>query len=798
MDHADSTLAARAVAMYSKGRFADAAALYEQICSTSPDDAGAWTRHGACHQRLGNTAVAERSLRRALELEPDSPVAMSCLANTLAMSGRLRDALDLYRAMLAQNPGDALTWVQLGETLLRLKDTEQAIHACRQALQLEPANIRALMTLGKSLHAHQEREDALACYRRVLDLEPGHAGAHYASGWVLHELGRPDEAIAAYRRTLEHAPARVLTHFYIGEILQEQGRMEEAADACRRTVELRPDYFPAHRNLGHILRQQRRPDEAADCYRRALELSPDDAELHMILGNTLREAGQTDAAEHSFRTAMKLDPAHAEYPIALGRLFQSEGLHEQALECFRQALQLDPGNAVALNRQGKSFYALGRHEAAIAGFREALRLRPDSAPAHVGLAAALMALNRHEEAASSCAEALRLQPGDGEASALAAQIATRQGDSARAYDLLQPLLQQENLSDNTILAFANVSRQVNRAAEAIGLLENALDRQPEQATDRRANLHFSLGRLYDSEQEFDRAFHHYRLGNALRRTDFDPARHKLEVDAFVAQHSWQFMAGLPRATVQSERPVFITGMPRSGTTLVEQILASHPAVYGAGELSDIGDLAQTLPEMLGTNKTFPQNITLLTSEHLDRLAAAYLGRLEKMAPDAERVTDKMLGFIYLGLIELMLPGARVIHCVRDPLDTCLSAYFQDFSESHPYAYDLRDLGVYYSGYRKIMNNWNNVLINTRMMEVRYEELVNDQETVSRRLVEFCGLPWDDRCLHFHENTRYIATASYDQVRRPMYTSSAGRWKNYDRHLAELKAALNLPDMQDRT
>jgi hypothetical protein len=232
-------------------------------------------------------------------------------------------------------------------------------------------------------------------------------------------------------------------------------------------------------------------------------------------------------------------------------------------------------------------------------------------------------------------------------------------------------------------------------------------------------------------------------------------------------------------------------MPRSGTTLVEQILSSHPAVYGAGELKDIGELANSLPGMIGTNKPFPQNIALLTRVHLDRLATTYLDRLRELSPDALRVTDKMLGFIYLGLIELILPGARVIHCVRDPQDTCLSAYFQDFSESHPYAYDLHNLGVYYSGYRRIMNNWKNVLINVRMMEVSYEELVRNQEAVSRRMIDFCDLPWDDRCLQFHENRRYVATASYDQVRQPMYRSSVGRWKNYERHLNKLKAALAL-------
>jgi tetratricopeptide (TPR) repeat protein len=236
----------------------------------------------------------------------------------------------------------------------------------------------------------------------------------------------------------------------------------------------------------------------------------------------------------------------------------------------------------------------------VSSFREALRYKPDFASCYTGLAAALMALNKHEEAAVCCEKAMHVRPNDSEASALAAQIAVRKGELEQAYNLLQPLLERDTVSDNVIMAFANVSKDAGRIDDAIRLLELVLDKSADRTSDTLVNLHFSLGKLYDSVGIYDKAFHHYERGNTLKQVFFDPEQHMMEVDSFIALHTWRFMTSLPRASTKSDRPVFITGMPRSGTTLVEQILSSHPAVYGAGELTEIGDIAEP-PVFLGTH-----------------------------------------------------------------------------------------------------------------------------------------------------------------------------------------------------
>jgi len=512
------------------------------------------------------------------------------------------------------------------------------------------------------------------------------------------------------------------------------------------------------------------------------------------MGLTLRALGRLGEAADSLSEAVKLYPEYVPYSLGLAKLQQVMDDHSRALGGFQRVLQIEPENGEAHFGKGEVLHVLDRHQEAISSYRQAVRYRPNIIRYKIGLAAALMGESRHEEAAEYCEAAMSARPDDTDAIALAAQIAVRRGEPGKAYDYLRPLLENGDQSENVIMAFANVSRDVGRTSEAIRLLQDAVDKGANQTTVGRVNLHFSLGRLYDRKGEYDRAFHHFEQGNRLKQVSFGAAHHMLEVDALVAQNSWYFINRLPRSGIHSERPVFIVGMPRSGTTLVEQILASHPAVFGAGELPDIGQMAERLPALLGTQKQFPQCLSLVNQEQLDTLATAYLARLEKLSPDAEHVTDKMLGFMYLGLIQLVLPHARVIHCRRDPLDTCLSGYFQDFSSAHPYSYDLYNLGVYYRGYEKIMQNWRNVL-SLPVLEVQYEDMVADQEAVSRKLIEFCGLEWNDSCLRFHEHERFVGTASYDQVRQPIYSSSVGRWKNYEKFIGPLREALDLFQVQ---
>jgi tetratricopeptide (TPR) repeat protein len=317
----------------------------------------------------------------------------------------------------------------------------------------------------------------------------------------------------------------------------------------------------------------------------------------------------------------------------------------------------------------------------------------------------------------------------------------------------------------------------------------------------RIPLHFALAKIYDDCQRFDEAFEHYQAANRLKHKTLNFDRKKSPLRVLVSNTISTYSADFFQQRIgygsASEIPIFIVGMPRSGTTLVEQILAMHPLIFGAGELIYIANIATTLQKRLGASLPYPQCTKLIRESMANTLAREYLEQIRSVAGSAGRVTDKLPGnFMYLGLIALLFPRARVIHCQREALDVCLSIYFQNFLASdHAYAYDLADIAFQYRQYERLMGHWRKVLP-LRIYDVQYEQLVADPEAGTRGLLGYCALPWDERCLRPYESKRPVYTASVWQVRQPIYKDSVHRWKRYEHHLGELKEALFGPNETD--
>jgi tetratricopeptide (TPR) repeat protein len=421
-------------------------------------------------------------------------------------------------------------------------------------------------------------------------------------------------------------------------------------------------------------------------------------------------------------------------------------------------------------------------------YREAIRYQPEVPEFYVNLAMLVRGPGKLEEALKLFQKAIELRPGYETAIGGISQVLELMGDFDGAYETIRPLLKCGTEESAVALAYAAVARHFNQRQEAAALLEKAM-LLPKLDHELRT-MHFALAKLYDSMKEYDQSFQHSVAAHRFQRAVYDPEQNKRKFDELIAVFNAENLAHFPRSTNHSRLPVFIVGMPRSGTSLVEQILASHPQVYGAGELEDVHGMAVTLATMLGGKTAYPQCLTDAKRRHLDELAQRYLAKLSKFSRTAIRVTDKMPhNFMVLGLIELLFPGAHIIHCKRDPVDTCLSIYGLEFNANHPYADNLEHLGAYYLEYRRLMEHWKSVL-SVPILEVKYEELVADQEGISRQMVEFCDLPWDERCLNFHQAERVVTTHSYDQVRRPIYKQSVARWKNYESHLTPLIEALS--------
>jgi tetratricopeptide (TPR) repeat protein len=503
---------------------------------------------------------------------------------------------------------------------------------------------------------------------------------------------------------------------------------------------------------------------------------------------TRLQGGDLEAAKTLLIEACRLNPGDAESWLTLGTVNDRLNAPAEAETAYREALRLNADYGEAHQYLANLLVLLGRLTEATESYRRALRVKPHSIPANVNLGNVLVLQGRFAEALDSYQRALQIDPACRRASLGLAHLYERQGDPRQAYVHIQPYLDPDKIDADAAMIFAAMCRPLQRCDEAIALMEHLLAREkPPMDNKERIALHLRLGRLYDSQNRYDDAFRHFKDGNAIkaRMWRFDVQAHIRRIDTLVATFNTAFMARAPRAATVSERPVFIVGMPRSGTSLVEQVLSSHPAVFGAGELEELTHIEARLPAILGGSSPYPECLTILTAAHCEQLARRYLDKLAELSPQALRITDKMPdNFLRLGLIALLFPGARIIHCLRDPIDTCLSCYFQNFGPGLAFAFDLAALAEYYRQYRRLMDHWRAVL-NLSVLEVRYEDLVTNQEKVTRDLVAFCGLDWDERCLRFYESARAVSTASYDQVRQPLYTRSVERWRHYSRHLGPL-------------
>jgi tetratricopeptide (TPR) repeat protein len=678
----------------------------------------------------------------------------------LMARGRWAEARKLSRALCEKPDAGAEQWRLRAQVSSRLGDHDDVAAACQRMLQDAPDDLPAWYNLAVAEHARGRREAAAEAYRRMLALTPGDPRAHAGLGAVLRELGQGARAEESLRTALRLDSGLVEARYQLGLLLLEGGRLDEALASLDAVVAQQPRHAGAHFYRAVCCEALGRIDDAAAGYERALASAPNLAEARR----------------------------------RLGRLYASVGRAEDAAAHLREAVRLRPDDATSLGYLGAALVAGQTGPAAEAEaeqcFRAAIRARPGEAQSHVAYADLLQRQGRFDEASAHLEHVLAVDPRNAVAAAERVRLHERRGDFADAGRALAAALAAHPTDPQVALAFAVVAPHLERTEHAAAHLERVLE-QGTLPNNVRQELLFALGALYDRLGRYDEAFGRFLKANRLTPTRYDPGETGRLFDSLIDAYA----PGVVRARAgnRTELPVFIVGMPRSGTTLVEQILAAHPQVHGAGELALVRQLVGGLPSRLSRGNPYPSCLEEVTPVLLDELAAAYLGVLQGLAPGARRVTDKMPhNFRWLGLIDQMLPGARIVHCRRDALDTCLSLYFQPISPGHPYCADLRDLGHYYRQYERLMAHWAGTLDNP-VLELRYEELVAEPERVARELVAFCGLEWDPACLNFHAQGRVVNTPSYDQVRRPIYTSAVERWRRYERFLGPLRAGLDAAD-----
>ena len=573
---------------------------------------------------------------------------------------------------------------------------------------------------------------------------------------VLNLIGRAPEAEAASRHAIELKPDYAEAYNSLAVALDVQNRRTEAIAAAAKAVDLRPDYVEAHINLGNVHMRGGDMAAAQGAYERALGIAPENAMARANLAAALRRRGDLAAAEREAREAVRLNPNYAEGQAILALVLKDLGDYDDAVQAIETAISLRPGFAEAHVNLGALRYQMGDAEAAEAAYKKAVEIAPKFADAHAGLGVVLLGVGRLDDAVAAFREAVKVNPFHADA----------------WYDLA---------SSGTKLT-ADEAKDLKRLSDAGDL-----------APDARAKIRFAQGEVAERAGNHADAFAHFRAGNGIRRRalteagqGFDAAAHDAFVDALIATFDTAFIDARQDYGDPTEAPVFVVGLPRSGTTLVQQIAASHPAAADVGESGGIDVVAAGI-------ENYPHGVAALSRDDVAARARVTLDWLKDAAGEgATRILDKTpRNVLHLGLIRLLFPNARIVHCRRDVRDTALSCYFQNFVDGHAWSTDLGDLARYAKAYRRVAEHWR-ATKPLPTLEVVYEDLVANQERESRRLIDFLGLPWDDACLDFHRREGVVRTASNWQVRRPIGGGSVGRWKKHEADLKPFLDALGDP------
>ena len=640
--------------------------------------------------------------------------------------------------------------------------------------------------------------------------------------FALHGQGRLGEAARIYEAIAAREPGNAEARHYLGAILASAGRLQDAKALMKRALELKPSEFAFLENYVGVLVLAEDFGEALERSRTALKRQPRNANLLYLNAASLQKLDRLDEARAAFVALLRLAPDHLagrkEYAVTLTRLGEFDealrivealiaerprfadaylvranirsirGEFGLALADYEHALALQPNGHEAWRSYGRALDTIGRFEQALAAFDRALALRPNYADALTGRGAVLTLMDRLPEAYACFDQAIALG-GDGEAKGLAARGAAlaEAGDTEEARLILRRAIDGGANSAVAWLAYADLDK-FDAGDSAFAAMESRLveveRRQPSEAQ----ALHFALAKAYLDVGDSERAFVHLDAGNHMKRAQlaYDADANRAHTAAIAAAFQAEAFARFAGAGSSAATPIFVVGMPRSGTSLIEQILASHSAIHGAGE-------SYALPQIAAEIGGVPEGLGALTADDLARLGDDYLARAGEPPAGKTRVVDKLPGnFVNVGLIRLILPEARIIHVRRDPVDTCLSCYSKNFKAANlPYTYDQAELGRFYRDYEGLMAHWRGVLPATHFLEVDYEAVVDDLEAQARRMIAFLGLPWDPACLEFHRTKRLVRTASLNQVRKPIYRASVGRWRAHAAFLRPLLKALGV-------
>jgi tetratricopeptide (TPR) repeat protein len=629
--------------------------------------------------------------------------------------------------------------------------------------------------------------------------------------------GREFEMAAGLcRDTLIEQPRDDKVRVLLGTVLVRQNKFAAAEKELRDVISRFPEIPKAQRELGNALIAQGKGDEAIECYQRVIELTPDDPAAHRDLAMAYKSLGRKQDAERALDESFEIDPDSKELVTAMehhraGELGKAENI-------CRDVLRREPKNVNATRLMGSIAKDMGKPRIAARMFRNAAKLAPDFFGAYMDLARALIEIDELDECEEVLRSAIDLQPDLPQPHALLGNLFTKQGKFEESVDAFKVALKKQPNHGPSLAGMGHALKTIGQQEESIDTYRDCITKFPEfgeaywalanlktfrfsdeevatmeknvgdekLSDETRVNFNYSLGKSYEDQGSHDRAFQCYARGNALRRPneEYDPVQTELIHDQIIETLSAEFLEQNEGNGDSDDAPIFIVGLPRSGSTLIEQILASHSQVDGTHELPELPRIIKTINDQREGGVGYPMALQHYGKE-LAALGRQYIETTARYRKGAAYFTDKMPNnFACIGLIAAILPNAKIVNARRHPLDSCMGCFKQLFYKGQSFTYDLVELGEYYLEYERLMAHWHAILPG-KVLDIQYEDMVADQENQTRKLIEHCDLPWEDQVLRFYETDRAVITASSEQVRQPIYSKSVNSWRRFELHLEPL-------------
>lgn len=752
---------------------------YKDIIKVHPDNFTSLHYLGIIAYQRGEPKEGVKFLSQAININADKPETWNAYAVMLELTGEMDKAIDAWNKALELRPDypDALS--NLGNALYKCQEYKKAQEACEKALKLKPDFHGALINLGNALVSQDKGEEAIAMWEKSLEIKPDNHNALINTGNALRDLGRVQESEEYCRKAVSLYPDNPDALLNLGNTLNDQAQYEEAEQVFKQATNVKPDFAKAHNNLSISLMNQLKLDEALIAARYAIAFDPNYGEAYGNISVVLRELGKLPEAEEAARKALSFDPESVEAKVNLGEILFLIDNYEEAVTLFNDAMELLPESSRIYIKLSTALDRANRTDEALEVLEKTIDLYPEMPEAYHLKAVTLLSSNEVSKALEALDKALEIKPDFPEVLATKSEALQSLGKMEDAAHLIREAINMNADIPSLYLTLSKVKKFTKDDSD-LKKMESLTDNINKHGQGQASALYYGLFKAYEDTGEYDKAFEHLKKGADIKRSTVfhKPETQEHSFNTMKGTVNKQYIDAFKGKACESDVPVFIVGMPRSGTTLTEQIISSHPEVYGAGELYA---LAHTEKE-----------VGILNLESAKEWGEKYIELTRAISEEcktAKRITDKMPGnYVRIGQIASALPNAKIIHCRRNPIDTCLSCYKQLFARGHYWSYDLKEMADHYEQYNDLMNHWRKE-IPERFLEINYEDTVNDFENQARKLIDYVGLEWNDACLSPHKSKRSVLTASKGQVIKPIYKTSVHAWKRYEEQLQPLAERL---------